>query len=178
MKKEEIYKTEAGQSNSSVKEELLFLLAKIVILAGLLLATFVFIFGIFRCEDNAMYPAIKSGDLIFYYRLQKNYNTSEAVVIEKDGEMQVRRIIAGEGDVVEITADGLKINGYLQQETGIYSETLPYTEGIEFPLKIGKDEYFVLGDTRTNTRDSRLYGAVKRNEIKGSVMTLLRRRGI
>ena len=86
--------------------------------------------------------------------------------------------MAKAGDTVDITADGLKVNGYLQQETGIYTETLPYTEGIDFPLTLGKDEYFVLGDARTNTRDSRIYGAVKKGEIKGSVMTLLRRRGI
>ena len=48
----------------------------------------------------------------------------------------------------------------------------------EQTITLGKDEYFVLGDARTNTRDSRIYGAVKKGEIKGSVMTLLRRRGI
>lgn len=170
--------TQEKQSPASLREDFVFLLLKIGILTGLLLATFVFIFGIYRNTDNSMFPAVKDGDLALYYRLADDYNVSDAVVIEKDGETQIRRIVAKAGDIVDITADGLKVNGYLQQETGIYTETLPYTEGIDFPLTLGKDEYFVLGDARANTRDSRIYGAVKKGEIKGSVMTLLRRRGI
>lgn len=69
------------------------------------------------------------------------------------------------------------INGYWQQETGIYTETLPYTEGISFPVTLGEDEYFVLGDSRSNAEDSRIYGPVKKEEIKGAVITLLRHRG-
>ncbi|MDO4444894.1 MAG: signal peptidase I, partial [Bacillota bacterium] len=97
------------------------------------------------------------------------------VVVKKDGELQVRRIIAIEGDEVTLTEEGLEINGYLQQE--IYTETLPYTEGITFPIRVGRDEYFVLGDNRTTAKDSRIYGTVKKEEIKGTVITLLRRRG-
>lgn len=57
-------------------------------------------------------------------------------MLKKIGEMQIRRIVAVSGDSVEITAEGLKVNGYLQQESGIYTETLPYTEGISFPLTV------------------------------------------
>ena len=71
----------------------------------------------------------------------------------------------------------MKINGYLQQEKEIYAETLPYTEGISFPITVKEGEYFVLGDNRTNAKDSRIYGMVKQEEIKGVVITLLRRRG-
>ena len=99
------------------------------------------------------------------------------MVLEKDGEVQVRRILAVAGDEVNLTEDGLEINGYLQQESEIYTETLPYTEGITFPVTVGEEEYFVLGDHRTNAKDSRIYGTVKKEEIKGSVITLLRRRG-
>ena len=165
-------------SKYAIKEDLIFLLIKIGILVGLLLATFIFIFGVTRNIGNSMFPAIKDGDLALYYRLESDYNVSDVVIIEKDGETQIRRIIAKDGDTVDITSDGLKINGYLQQETGIYTETLPYKEGVTFPLTLKKDEYFVLGDDRTNTKDSRIYGAVHKSEIKGSVMTLLRRRGI
>ena len=89
------------------------------------------------------------------------------MVLEKDGEVQVRRILAVAGDEVNLTEDGLEINGYLQQESEIYTETLPYTEGITFPVTVGEDEYFVLGDHRTNAKDSRIYGTVKKEEIEG-----------
>lgn len=50
-------------------------------------------------------------------------------------------------------------------------------KGFPFPLTVGKDEYFVLGDYRTDAKDSRIYGTVKKEEIKGTVITLLRHRG-
>lgn len=165
------------QQKKSIKEDLIFLLLKIAIFIILLAMMFLFVFGIYRCSDNMMSPAFKDGDLAIYYRLQNEYHSSDMVVLEKDGEMQIRRIIAKSGDSVEITEEGLKINGYLQQEAGIYTETLPYTEGISFPLTVGRDEYFVLGDNRTNAKDSRIYGTVSKEEIKGTVITLLRHRG-
>lgn len=165
------------QRQTSIKDDILFLGLKILIFVVLLAVIFLFIFGICRCSDNMMSPAFKDGDLVVYYRLQKEYQPSDTVVLEKDGETQVRRIIAKAGDEVDMTEDGLKINGYLQQENEIYTETLPYTEGISFPITIGEDEYFVLGDNRTNAKDSRIYGTVKKEEIKGMVITLLRRRG-
>lgn len=161
----------------SVQDDVLFLVVKIFIFVGLLAILFLFIFGICRCSDDMMSPAFKDGDLAVFYRLQKEFQPSDTIVIEKDGETQVRRIIAKAGDEVDLTEDGLKINGYLQQEKEIYAETLPYTEGISFPITVKEGEYFVLGDNRTNAKDSRIYGTVKQEEIKGVVITLLRRRG-
>lgn len=169
--------TESKIKQSSALEDLKFLLLKILIIVSLLAVMFLFIFGIFRCSDNMMSPAFKDGDLAFYYRLQSQYDIGDDVVIEKDSEKQIRRIIAKEGDVVDITEDGLKINDYLQQESEIYLETLPYKEGITFPITVGQGEYFVLGDNRANAKDSRIYGTVKKEELKGLVMTLIRRRG-
>lgn len=165
------------KEKSPIKDDILFLVLKIVIFFVLLAMMFFFVFGIYCCSDHMMSPAFKDGDLAIYYRLQKEYQPSDVVVIEKDGETQLRRVIAKSGDCVEITADGLKINGYLQQETDIYTETLPYAEGISFPVTIGKGEYFVLGDNRDNAKDSRIYGTVKKSEIKGVVITMLRHRG-
>lgn len=125
-----------------------------------------------------MYPSVKAGDLVLYYRLQTDFAAGDVVIVKKDGKEEIRRIIAVPGDTVDITRDGLKINGYIQQENSIYAETLPYVEGITFPVTVGRDNYFVLADARLNTRDSRMYGAVKKEEIKGLVMTLIRRRGI
>lgn len=164
------------QSKESIKEDVLFLLLKIAVFIILLVIMFLFVFGIYRCGDDMMSPAFKNGDLAIYYRLQKEYQSSDTVVLEKEGELQIRRIVAASGDVIEMTTEGLKINGYLQQEPEIGMETLPYTEGISYPLTLGEDEYFVLGDHRIDAKDSRLYGTVSEQEIKGTVITLLRHR--
>lgn len=165
------------EKETSIKDDLLFLGLKIFIFVALLAVTFFFIFGICRINDNMMNPSFKDGDLAVYYRLQKEFRPSDVVVLEKNGKTQVRRIIAVAGDTVNLTEAGLEINGYLQQEKDIYTETLPYKDGITFPITVGQDEYFVLGDDRISAEDSRMYGIVKKQEIKGTVITLLRRRG-
>lgn len=163
---------------SLVLEDLLFLVMKIGLFILFLLIMLLIVFGIARCSDQMMSPACKDGDLVFYYRLQKDFQPSDVIVLKKDDEVQIRRIVAVEGDEVDLTEDGLKINGNLQQEPEIFKETLPYTEGITFPITLGPGEYFVLGDNRSQAKDSRIYGTVTKEEVKGLVITLLRRRGI
>ena len=86
--------------------------------------------------------------------------------------------MAVEGDTVDISEDGLIINGSLQQEDNIYEDTQRYEEGIDFPITLQEDEIFLLGDSRENATDSRIFGPVKTNETLGKVIMILRRRGI
>ena len=60
------------EKETSIKDDLLFLILKILIFIALLAVTFLFIFGICRVSDNMMSPAFKDGDLAVYYRLRKN----------------------------------------------------------------------------------------------------------
>lgn len=79
---------------------------------------------------------------------------------------------------MDITADGLMINGALQQEPEIYQQTQPYVNGVTFPLTVGEEQVFVLGDARENVIDSRIYGAVNVKDTLGKIITILRRRNI
>ena len=163
----------------SVWKDLLFLLIKIaaIILAFVLL--FTFLFGIIRYQDPSMDPSIKDGDLVIYYRYNKSgYLPQDAVALEVEGQEQVRRVIATAGDTVDITEDGLVINGALQQEPDIYEITERYAGGVSFPLTVPEGQVFVLGDGRVNATDSRIYGCVRIEDTKGKVMMIIRRRGI
>lgn len=170
-------KRKGGQAPPLLKE-LLSLLLKIgaVILAVTLLFTFVY--GLHRNQDPAMTPAIKDGDLVVFYRLDKNYLFGDTLVLEYQGTRQVRRVVATAGDTVDITEDGLVINGALQQEPDIYEPTRRYNTGVAFPLRVGEGQVFVLGDARENATDSRVYGLVDVQDTLGKVMTILRRRSI
>ena len=88
------------------------------------------------------------------------------------------RVVAVAGDTVDMTEDGLMINGALQSEPNPMKQTLPYKEGVEFPIKLKTGEVFLLGDDRENSEDSRIYGPVKSRETLGEVMTVIRRRNI
>ena len=164
---------------SAILKDLLFLLVKIGVIFLAVVVIFTFLFGIIRYDEPSMVPAIKDGDLVIFYRYtDSGYAARDAIVLEHNGKMQVRRVVATAGDNVDITEDGLLINGSLQQELEIYQRTERYEEGREFPLTVPEGQVFVLGDSRTNATDSRIYGPVRIDDTFGKVMTVIRRRGI
>ena len=177
--KESVEILENKVQEPSVWNDLIFLLIKIVsvILAFILL--FTFMFGIIRYQDFSMSPAIKDGDLVIFYRYTKSgYQPQDVIALRFNGKKQVRRVIATAGDTVDITQEGLVINGALQQEPEIHNKTERYQDQVDFPLTVPEGAVFVLGDSRTGVEDSRLYGCVKIENTLGKVMTLMRRRNI
>jgi signal peptidase I len=168
------------RNTPSLKKDLLALLAKASMLAMFFVLMFTFVFGIVRCADPSMSSSIKDGDLVIYHRYNSSgYLPREVVVIKTEtGETQVRRVIAVEGDAVDITENGLLINGSFQQEQDIFEKTERYQTGVLFPLIVPEGEIFVLSDNRPFADDSRLYGCVKTAETKGKVISIFRRRSI
>jgi signal peptidase I len=141
-------------------------------------AIFTFVFGIRQVHGEAMYPRIRDGDLILFYRLEKNYQNDDAVAFKVNGIGRVARIVARSGDVVELSTDGrLIVNGNVHEEEVLYP-TDPEPMGIEYPYTVPEDSYFVLCDFRTSSDDSRSYGAVPKEDLDGKIITILRRRGI
>lgn len=168
-----------GRSGGTVPlwMDVLALLAKIGVLTLAFLALTFFVFGLYRNQDGDMFPAVKDGDLVVFYRLDRQYSASDCLVLDYQGRRQVRRVAAVAGDTVDITEEGLLINGVLQYEPDIYERTFRYEEGCSFPVTLQDGEVFVLGDARDNAVDSRVYGPVKVKDTLGKVMMLIRRRG-
>lgn len=160
-----------------ILRELAVLLVKIsAIVLGFVLL-FTFLYGITSYREPYMSPAVKDGDLVIYYRYAKQaYRHRDLVVVKTKGGKDVRRIVALAGDTVDISSDGLIVNGALQQEPDIRSPTERYQEGIGFPLTVPKGEVFLLADQRTNAMDGRIYGTVSLDSLAGKVMTVIRRR--
>jgi len=125
-----------------------------------------------------MNPMVQDGDLIVYYRLNKAYKAGDLLLLRFQNQIQVRRVIAAAGDTVDITENGLWINGALQQERNIHRQTQRYTEGIDFPVTLREGEVFVLGDAREDVTDSRIYGPVRVQDTLGKAITILRRRNL
>jgi len=165
-------------AHTTLAQDILQLLLKIAVISLALVLLFTFVFGIYRSTDVSMKPAIQDGDLVIYYRFDKSYVASDTIILECDGEKQVRRVVAVAGDEVDIVEGGLMINGSLVQEPNIYEETLRYTDGVSMPLTVGPGEVFVLGDGRQNSVDSRLYDVVNVKDTFGTVMAVIRRRNI
>jgi signal peptidase I len=162
-----------------VLKDLLFLLAKIALIALATTFLLTFLFGAMWHRELSMDPAIKDGDLVVFYRYTKSgYLPKDLVALEVDGQKQVRRVIATAGDKVDITENGLMINGALQQEPEVFQATEPFAGGVGFPLDVPEGQVFLLGDGRKDSTDSRAYGCVKISDTFGKVMAVFRSQNI
>jgi len=162
----------------SVGRDLLGLLVKMVAIAAAAALVFTFLYGLARSADPDMAPAVRDGDLVLFYRLDKDYAVGDLVLLRFQGNLQVRRVVAGAGDTVDITENGLVINGAVQQEPGVYQATRRYQDAVSFPLTVGQGQVFVLGDARENAADSRVYGPVDAAGTLGTAIAIIRWRGL
>jgi len=157
-------------------QEVKSFIAKAISMILLLVILFGILFGITPMRNNDMSPRLSAGDLMIYYRLEKTIRLQDIVVFEKDGRQYAGRIVAKGGDSVEITDDSrLKVNNSLVVETGIFYKTPIYGDEVAYPLILTADQFFILCDYRDGARDSRYFGAISHDEIKGKVITVIRR---
>lgn len=146
----------------------------------LTLAAYVIFTKVFLITQNnglGMFPAMKDGDLVIAFRLQEEYAKNDVVVYEVDGEQRVGRIIGRSTDLVNMNESGsLQINGTTQSGEILYPTYAK--KGLEYPYRVPENQLFIMGDYRTNVEDSRDHGAVDLRDIRGKVITILRRRGL
>ena len=83
----------------------------------------------------------------------------------------VKRMIALPGDILEIRAGKVYVNGEYVDETGIDINTPSHDDF--GPVLLGEDSYFVMGDNRGNSNDSRRVGAISRDMLVGRVDRVL-----
>lgn len=137
-----------------------------------------FIFGFYIQNGEDMYPSIRDGDLVLFYRMDKNYVIDDILTFEIEDTRFTARYVAMSGDVVDISDEGqLIINGNIQQEAIFYA-TYQMDSEIEFPYTVPRNYVFVLGDFRTSAIDSRIFGAIDLSDIDGKIITIIRRRGL
>lgn len=136
-------------------------------------------FGLTIVRNNDMSPRLDGGDLIIYYRLSRSHRIGEVLFIKKNNHLYLGRVIAVGGDTVEILDEGgVIVNGNNISENNIYFSTPKYGDFVKYPLTVPEGEVFVLCDAREGAEDSRYYGTVAKNEIKGIVITVIRRNNI
>ena len=177
-------KKKTNRSEKSVKQYQNFVL-RVILLILVIWILFFKIVGLTHMPSEDMYPRVDAGDLVLFYRLDTDVKAQDIIVMEKqtpdsggEEELFISRVIAAAGDTVEIDGSRLLVNGNAMIESNIFYPTQAYDEYIKYPLTLGSDECFVLGDCREGASDSRYFGPVKKSEIRGTVISILRRNNL
>lgn len=160
---------------AEIRNGYISLLVRIIVLAliGWLLFTQVFLIA--QTSGNDMFPAVKDGDLLIGFRMQRDYQKDDVVVYERNGRLCVGRIIGRETDVITLDDSGtLLVNGTAQGGEILFPTYAK--EGLEYPYTVPEGTVFILGDYRTQAEDSRDFGCVAMEDVKAKVITILRRR--
>ncbi|HIU77338.1 MAG TPA: signal peptidase I, partial [Candidatus Pelethocola excrementipullorum] len=121
--------------------------------------------------------AIRDGDFLIGFRLQEDFLKNDVVIYEEDGKLHVGRILGRETDVITMDDTGtLLVNGTVQGGEILFPTYAK--DGMGYPYTVSKGCVFILGDHRTQTKDSRDFGCIKLENVKAKVITVLRRRSL
>jgi signal peptidase I len=166
-------KEKTEKINKNFKELLEFIRDLIIIFVfAMFLRTFVF--ENTRVLGPSMEPTLHDGDLIIVNKLEYYFTDperGEIIVFPYKGDpskQYIKRIIALPGEVIDIREGKVYINGELYEEEYILEE-MQLRGDIDFPYAIPADTYFVMGDNRNNSSDSRYQdvGTIEKDKIIG-----------
>lgn len=141
----------------------------------LLLVLFVFlvfrlVIGFSFVKGNSMEPTLHDGEIVLYVRISPQYQKGDVVSVRiPDGEYYVKRIIATEGDTIDLKDGRVYVNDEPLDEPYIKGETLPQEGTVRYPFTVKEDQIFVMGDNRETSMDSRSFGVVGTRQIKGRI---------
>ena len=165
------------KKKKTTKQILIGFLIKLAATALAVWLLLTFVLGVTIYYGNNMHPALRDGDLIISLRLQRPY-LNAAVLYEHDGKTCLGRVVGMPGNVIDISDVGaLTVNGIAPAEEVFYPTYRCETSDITYPYTVGEDKVFILNDFRSDTNDSRAFGAVDISDVKGPVLIMLRRRG-
>ena len=138
----------------------------IVAAVAVLIATLVL--PVLQIEGTSMEPTLVNGDIVLLTKTT-SFNRGELCGFSWNNKLLIKRVIGIPGDWIEIDTDGtVYLNGEKLDEP--YAQQLSMGEcDLEFPFQVPQEQYFVLGDMRESSIDSRntLIGCVEKDQIVG-----------
>ncbi len=141
----------------------------LIIIAVILIRTF--IFTPIKVEQNSMYPTLNPNDIMILNKIGYKLNglkRFDIVVIKHNNDYLIKRVIGLPNETLEYKDNNLYINNKLVKESHLKEST----EDVE-KMIITKDNYFLLGDNRDNSKDSRAFGTVSKKDIIGKTRVVI-----
>ena len=140
----------------------------IVAAVAVLIATLVL--PVLQIEGTSMEPTLHNGDVVLLMKTTR-FNRGDLCGFTWNNKLLIKRVIGVPGDWIEIDTDGtIYLNGEKLDEP--YVEQKAFGEcDLEFPFQVPQEQYFVVGDMRESSIDSRntLIGCIPKDQIVGKV---------
>ena len=156
----------------------------IIIMFAILMGIYYFIFSFFLSNETvsgpSMQPTFENGDRLIAVR-HFTPKRNDIVILkapDQKGALYIKRVVGMPGDMVTSKNDKLYINGkrtpepYLNNSFERKAHKLGelYTSNFTLKERVPKNSYFVMGDHRDVSKDSRYFGFVKRSALVGRVV--------
>lgn len=162
---------------NKVLKELFSTAVYLLIVLGLTYLVITFVGQRTEVEGESMENTLQDGDnlivdkMTYKFKDPQRFDIIVFPVQYKSDTYYIKRIIGLPGETVSIDEDGnIYIDGEILEESYGREVISADTVGnVEYPVVLGDDEYFVMGDNRNNSSDSRtqLVGNIKRGDIIG-----------
>lgn len=171
-------KASAGAGSSMRNSVEWVLILVVAILAAILIKTF--LFQAFRIPSASMVPTLKNKDRVLVNKVSyhmHDVHRGDIIVFKRPPAEQggdplikdlIKRVIGRPGETVDIADGHVLVDGRVLNEPYLHNDVVTATVGtVALPLKLGPDEYWVMGDNRTDSKDSRFFGAISRKLVVG-----------
>lgn len=158
-------KVEVKEENQAVQLIKALIPYVIILVAVVLIRSFIVTPVI--VNGPSMQPTLEGGEVMILNKLDK-IERFDIVVVNTGSEDIIKRVIAMPGETISCEDGIIYVNGRKQEED--------YSEGITSDFEkvtLADDEYFVMGDNRENSADSRRFGPFKESQIKGTAKLVL-----
>ena len=145
-------------------------IAVLVVVAAIAVLITTLFLPILQISGDSMSPTLEHDEIVVLIKT-KEFERGDLIGFYYQGKILLKRVIALPGDEVAIDSAGnVYVNGELLEEPYVTEKGLGDCD-LEFPYKVPGTSYFVLGDRRSNSVDSRnsVIGAISRDDIIGKI---------
>ena len=140
----------------------------IVAAVAVLIATL--ILPVLQIEGTSMEPTLYNGDIVLLMKTTR-FDHGDLCGFTWNNKLLIKRVIGLPGDWIEIDTDGtVYLNGEKLDEPYVHRQAFGECD-LEFPFQVPQEQYFVIGDMRESSIDSRntLIGCIPKDQIVGKV---------